>query len=354
VKDFEAIISLLVKVLMALEDVSRRLHPFAVPQLKEGLLVYVQPLETSRQELLDRAHTTSGEHALQQLLCGCELVLDSIKIFGTGGDTIQAFMAVLRAFRKSCQAQDALFELRHDYQEINRYFLDPAIGRVAMPDWQTEHEGTGIIHSGLEQNPYARGGYSLYVPETYGQDRAWPLVVALHGGYGHGRDFLWTWLREARSRGFVLLAPTSLGQTWSISHIEVDAEQLIRHVEEVCTRFTIDRGRILMTGMSDGGTFGLSFGLQQNSPAKAIAPVSCVLAQGEMAHAGDRRIYWVHGAQDWMFPVSRAVNACKDLSLAGADVRLKVVPDLSHAYPREENDAILRWFDPSLANEKPS
>jgi len=52
--------------------------------------------------------------------------------------------------------------------------------------------------------------------------------------------------------------------------------------------------------------------------------------------------------------VSRAVNACKDLSLAGADVRLKVVPDLSHAYPREENDAILRWFDPSLANEKPS
>jgi predicted esterase len=51
-----------------------------------------------------------------------------------------------------------------------------------------------------------------------------------------------------------------------------------------------------------------------------------------------------------MFPVSRAVKACKEISSAGADVRLKVVPDLSHAYPREENDAILRWFDPTLAS----
>jgi phospholipase/carboxylesterase len=49
----------------------------------------------------------------------------------------------------------------------------------------------------------------------------------------------------------------------------------------------------------------------------------------------------VHGAQDWMFAVGRAVKACKEISSAGADVRLKVVPDLSHAYPRQENDAIL-------------
>jgi dipeptidyl aminopeptidase/acylaminoacyl peptidase len=49
-----------------------------------------------------------------------------------------------------------------------------------------------------------------------------------------------------------------------------------------------------------------------------------------------------------MFAVGWAVKACKEISSAGADVRLKVVPDLSHAYPREENDAILRWFDPDL------
>ena len=32
--------------------------------------------------------------------------------------------------------------------------------------------------------------------------RPWTVVtyMFLHGGFGHGRDFLWTWLREARSR----------------------------------------------------------------------------------------------------------------------------------------------------------
>ena len=159
-----------------------------------------------------------------------------------------------------------------------------------------------------DQDPYARGGYSLFVPESYDPDHPLPLVVALHGGYGHGRDFLWTWLREARSRGFILMAPSSIGRTWSIADIPMDARQLNRHVEEVCSRFTIEANRILMTGMSDGGTFALGFGFQKDCPAKAIAPVSCVLPPVNLELAGDRRVYWVHGAQDWMFPVGRAVT----------------------------------------------
>ena len=54
-----------------------------------------------------------------------------------------------------------------------------------------------------------RGAFSLYVPEYYDPARAWPLVVAMHGGSGNGGAFLWSWLREARTRGFILLAPTA-------------------------------------------------------------------------------------------------------------------------------------------------
>jgi phospholipase/carboxylesterase len=39
------------------------------------------------------------------------------------------------------------------------------------------------------------------------------LVVALHGGSGHGRGFLWSWLRDARSFGAILIAPTSSGNS---------------------------------------------------------------------------------------------------------------------------------------------
>ena len=70
-------------------------------------------------------------------------------------------------------------------------------------------QGTGIIHDHNE--PGSRGGFSLYVPEYYTPDRAWPLVMALHGGSGNGRGFLWSWLRDARSLGAILVAPTATG-----------------------------------------------------------------------------------------------------------------------------------------------
>ena len=257
-----------------------------------------------------------------------------------------AFLAVQRAIRKSCRAQEALFPLCRDFPEVNRFFLEPGIDPMVVPEPSRE---TGIFHVGLDKEPYARGGYSLYVPEGYAGDGNCSLVVALHGGQGHGRDFIWTWLREARSRGFVLLAPTSTGPTWSILDIGVDARLLSRHLEEVSSRFRIDRGRMFLTGMSDGGTFALGAGIMKECPYTALAPISCVLPPVDMENASGRRIFWVHGEQDWMFPVNRSVQACRDLLRAGADVKLKVVPDLSHAYPREENGAILKWFDPGLA-----
>jgi phospholipase/carboxylesterase len=347
--DLSAITSTLVKAMTSMEKAMRHLHPLTIATLKEQLLAHEKPLETIHHVLMTHDSPVMDEHTRQVFEHAYTLILDSMRIFGTGNDATQAFMSVLRAIRKLCQAQETLFSLCHALPEVNQYFLEPGTAHVTTSNDRHPLSMRGIIHSGSSQDPYSRGCYSLFVPESYNPDHPLPLVVALHGGYGHGRDFLWTWLREARSRGFILLAPSSIGRTWSIADISMDASQLIRHVEEVYSRFTIDTNRILITGISDGGTFALGFGFQGDCPAKAIAPVSCVLPPVALDLAKDRRVYWVHGALDWMFPMSRAVQACKEISLAGADVRLKVVPDLSHAYPREENDAILRWFDPALA-----
>ena len=56
----------------------------------------------------------------------------------------------------------------------------------------------------------------------YDAGRTYPLVVALHGGSGNGGAFLWSWLREARTRGFLVLAPTAIGSTWSLMDPEID------------------------------------------------------------------------------------------------------------------------------------
>jgi phospholipase/carboxylesterase len=52
----------------------------------------------------------------------------------------------------------------------------------------------------------------------------------------------------------------------------------------------------------------------------------------------------MHGARDWMFPVTLARNAAEVLRKSGAQVTYREIDDLSHAYPRDENPAIMDWF----------
>ena len=174
-------------------------------------------------------------------------------------------------------------------------------------------------------------------------------MVALHGGAGHGRLFLWSWLREARGRGVILATPTAVGDTWSLMGPQVDSANLARILEEVAQRWTVDRSRLLLTGMSDGGTFTLLSGLDDASPFTHLAPVAASFHPLLLAMADPRRVttlpvYLVHGAMDWMFPVSVARTAQRTLSAAGARVKYREIADLSHAYPREEGSAILDWL----------
>ena len=120
------------------------------------------------------------------------------------------------------------------FPPVTSFFIDPAlrddaglVARLAEP----AHPDTGIIHDHNE--PGSRGGFSLYVPEYYTPDRAWPLVMALHGGSGNGRGFLWSWLRDARSHGAILVAPTATGDdsnksTWALMGEDTDTPNLAR------------------------------------------------------------------------------------------------------------------------------
>ena len=175
--------------------------------------------------------------------------------------------------------------------------------------------------------PGSRGGFSLYVPEYYTPDRAWPLVMALHGGSGNGRNFLWSWLRDARSFGAILVAPTATGPTWALMGDDTDTPNLSRILEAVRARWNIDRKRMLLTGMSDGGTFCYVSGLDSASPFTHLAPVASTFhpLMAEMADAERLRglpIFLVHGRLDWMFPVQVARQTAQALSAAGANVDL--------------------------------
>jgi phospholipase/carboxylesterase len=175
------------------------------------------------------------------------------------------------------------------------------------------------------------------------------LVMALHGGSGNGRGFLWRWLRDARSLGAILVTPTAMGSTWALMGEDVDTQNLARILDSVRSRFDIDPKRLLLTGMSDGGTFSYVTGLERDSPFTHLAPVAATFhpLMAEIADAERLRglpIHIVHGALDWMFPVQTARQTRDLLTAAGADVTYREIDNLSHCYPREMNAEILQWL----------
>jgi phospholipase/carboxylesterase len=265
----------------------------------------------------------------------------------------QPIVAAYRALRGYARACEAIYPMAPHLRPVSQFFLEAAaredkarIERLAAID--PAKPEVGVMHVGGPAG--TRGAFSLYVPEDYEPTRAWPLVAALHGGSGNGGAFLWSWLREARTRGFILLAPTASGPTWSLMERDVDGDNINRMLTELGGRWNLDPARRLLTGMSDGGTYSYVWGLAASCPFTHLAPIAAAfhpMLMMTMADADRVRglpVHIVHGAQDWMFSARTAQVAEQALAQAGADVVYREIADLSHTYPRDENGAILDWF----------
>ncbi|WP_315837090.1 dienelactone hydrolase family protein [Bradyrhizobium prioriisuperbiae] len=346
--DLMAVLPPLLQSLDVLQFIARHLNP---PDFDAVMQAVGTPEEAVR-AIRSRLDDWPGRWAdvSSQLKIVSDAVVTAFEALRAAPDQENGLMAVFRALRYLPRAEEALYQLT-DLAPISGFFLDPALRgdtelltRLAHPTPGVE---TGVLHASNE--PGSRGGFSLYVPEYYTPDRTWPLVVALHGGSGNGRAFLWSWLRDARSRGAILVAPTAIGPTWALMGDDPDTPNLARILAFVRERWNIDPARLLLTGMSDGGTFSYVTGLEPTSPFTHLAPVAASFhpLMAQVADADRMRglpIYLIHGVLDWMFPVQVAQQARQALAAAGANVTYREIDDLSHTYPRDQNAAILEWL----------
>jgi phospholipase/carboxylesterase len=349
VDDIVAVLPPLLQSLEALSFVARNLNPPDFGRVMQAVGAPEQALQAARAQLVEWPEKFAEvRNALDTASDAALAAFAGLRAVESGhGDLI----AVFRALRYAPRAQEALYPLAAKFPPVSAFFLDPSLredddllARLAAG----ASESTGVMHDNNE--PGSRGGFSLYVPEYYSSDRTWPLVMALHGGSGNGRNFLWSWLRDARSFGAILIAPTATGSTWALMGQDTDSPNLMRILETARSRYNIDPKRLLLTGMSDGGTFCYVSGLESNSPFTHLAPVAATFhpLMAEMADAERLRglpIFQVHGRLDWMFPVQVARQTHGLLSSAGADVNYREIDDLSHTYPREINAQMLKWLN---------
>ena len=338
----------LLAALDALEQAFRRLHPPDFSRLQAALAPIRDALAEARDGFLATPPADPMTLLHEDLAVASGLVHDALSRLVEPGET--GAMGALRAMHEHARAQARLYPLRHALPPLSAYFAEAFcredLAALEAPNGASQR--VGLFRSG---EPGERGGFDLYVPESYDGEEPWPLVVALHGGSGSGEDFLWSWLREARSRRFLLLAPTSRGTTWSLAAPESDGRALFRQVEWLASQWCVDPSRVLLTGLSDGATMTLLVGLREDSPFTHLAPISGVLhpqnfTNGNLDRASGKPIHLAHGTLDWMFPVGLARAAARTLEEAGAELVFREIADLSHTYPREQNGCIIEWLDP--------
>ena len=348
IDDVVAVLPPLLQSLESLGFVARHFHPPSFDRVMAAAGEPERDLVAARPRLANwPVEFADIQRALETASDAAIAAFSGLRAVQAGdGDITLAF----RALRQLPRGEEALYPLAAKFPPVSSFFLNPELcenadllARLAAP----ANETTGVIHDHNE--PKSRGGFSLYVPEYYTPDLAWPLVMALHGGSGNGRGFLWRWLRDARSLGAILVAPTAVGATWALMGEDADTANLSRILDAVRSRFNIDPRRLLLTGMSDGGTFSYVTGLDRTSPFTHLAPVAATFhpLMAEIADAERLKglpIHIVHGALDWMFPVETARQTRDVLTATGADVTYSEIDNLSHCYPREMNAPILSWL----------
>lgn len=249
-----------------------------------------------------------------------------------------------------CRAQQSkalqLFYRQEKQLPILKAYFRCGEALIPEPIHNLGHE-TGIVHRAKSG---AHHRYSLYVPEYYRAAQNWPLIICLHGAFGSGSEYLWSWMRVARSYGYLLLSPKSTGDSWSIAQPDVDINSVMAMIDRVTQEYAIDESRIYLSGLSDGATFSYLLGLKNADRFAALAPVAGVLpptADWFLRQNQGRQlpIHVVHGALDPIFSVQTVRSTSTLLKTLKYQITYTELPNWGHALTNRINEEIIfpRW-----------
>lgn len=212
--------------------------------------------------------------------------------------------------------------------------------------------------------------YVVFVPRGYTPSKKWPVILFLHGAGERGRDgFLQTTvglgplvkLREA-SFPFITIFPQAervtgrILDTWSAD--AADGQRAISILDEVQSKYTVDRSTTVLAGYSMGG-WG-AWNLAAAHPDRFSAMVT-VAGGGDPASAAALSkipVWAIHGARDTAVLSSKTVAMVDAHRAAGGPSRLTISPTGDHGIWKTafDDEALYDWMrNPSAApaNDSP-
>jgi polyhydroxybutyrate depolymerase len=175
-----------------------------------------------------------------------------------------------------------------------------------LPDGTTVHT---MPFGGLDRT------YRVHKPA--GLAAAAPLVVMLHGAFGDGEqaENSYGWDQLADSAKFVVAYPDGIGHTWNAHGCCGKAEQeniddvgyITQMVVEISAALPIDKSRVYVTGISNGGIMTFALACNSNIFA-AIGPVAATQLDPCIAPHPTSVIH-IHGTADRLVPYNGGQGA---------------------------------------------
>jgi predicted peptidase len=191
--------------------------------------------------------------------------------------------------------------------------------------------------------------YLLFLPGGYGKtEKNWPLLLFLHGMGESGHD-----LAKVKTHGppkvvenkkdfpFIVVSPQCPNprRGW-------DPDALNALLDDIVSRYKVDKGRIYLTGLSMGGYGTWALAAAYPHWFAAVAPICGGGNPADAKKLKDLPVWVFHGAKDNVVPPARSREMVDALKKAGADVKFTLYPDAGHDSWTEtyDNPEFYKWL----------
>jgi predicted peptidase len=205
----------------------------------------------------------------------------------------------------------------------------------------------GFVHKVHKDASGDTGKYVVFVPEGYQGDKAYPLILFLHGAGETGTDgekqakvgLGPAVKKRATTFPFIVVFPQSQKRTRKAD--SPDGKRALAILDEVRKAYKVDPKRIYLTGLSMGG-YG-TWSMAEAHPDKwaAIVPICGGGNPKQAAKIKDLPCWCFHGDADKAVPVQRSRDMIEALKAAGGSPKYTEYPNVGHnswdrAYNTEE------------------
>jgi predicted peptidase len=201
---------------------------------------------------------------------------------------------------------------------------------------RADNPTTGFLDRTFKNPDGKVSKYVLFVPAAYKAEKAYPVILFLHGSGESGTDGkkqATVGLGKAiqtqeKDFPFIVVFPQSEKRNWQAD--SEDGKRALAILDEVTREYKTDPKRIYLTGLSMGG-FG-TWSLAAKVPQRwaAIVPI-CGRGDPKTAEAiKDLPCWCFHGDADTAVPVDGSRKMIEALKAAGGKPRYDEYPGVGH------------------------